>query len=261
MQNIVAEPSLGAAYAAPAPACYPETRIGAFDFYVATCTEPLGHGSADGQRACGDSWRGVTEDLFLFSQEDPMGQAAGQASLFGYARSSPSQAIDPAGLLTVHVWTPHDDGWGHASITLENGTHISWWPSAHGREGSYYPEQPYLYSASPNKYQSFYRDVELEGNRLPDFSIKIDGLDEDAIEKWWDTFRKANRWKTLSQNCSTVAATALRKGGARFPPQLVWTPEDVLRLTASIRRQAEIASPPTARQGLTIPPALNRTFQ
>ncbi len=76
---------------------YPETRIGAFDFYVATCTEPLGYGSADGQRACGDSWRGVTEDLFLFSQEDPM-RFLGGASLYGYARMNPAMASDPFGL-------------------------------------------------------------------------------------------------------------------------------------------------------------------
>ncbi len=77
---------------------YPETRIGAFDFYVATCTEPLGYGSADGQRACGDSWRGVTEDLFLFSQEDPIGFAGGQVNFFQYAAANPAYFADAYGL-------------------------------------------------------------------------------------------------------------------------------------------------------------------
>ena len=102
MQNIVAEPSLGTAYAAPAPACYPETRIGAFDFSAATCTEPLGYGSADGQRACGDSWPGMTEDLFLFSQEDPPHFQDG-LSLYAYVFSKPSMLRDPEGFCAWDV--------------------------------------------------------------------------------------------------------------------------------------------------------------
>ena len=97
MQNIVAEPSLGTAYAAPAPACYPETRIGAFDFSAATCTEPLGYGSADGQRACGDSWPGMTEDLFLFIQEDPKRWADSARNLYRMVENRPLDRIDPTG--------------------------------------------------------------------------------------------------------------------------------------------------------------------
>ena len=76
---------------------YPETRIGAFDFYVATCTEPLGYRSADGQRACGDSRRGVTEDLFLFSQEDPI-LFAGGMHFYRYGMNRPGTMTDPSGL-------------------------------------------------------------------------------------------------------------------------------------------------------------------
>ena len=77
---------------------YPETRIGAFDFYVATCTEPLWYGSADGQRACGDSWREVTEDLFLFIQEDPAGQQS-TWSPYAYVENRPLAFRDPSGAL------------------------------------------------------------------------------------------------------------------------------------------------------------------
>lgn len=92
----------------PAPACeadrlLPKTRIGAFDFYVGTCTEPLWCGSADVQRACGDSWRGVTEDLFLFSQEDPLGMVDG-VGLYRYVRMSPMAFNDPTGTASSCVF-------------------------------------------------------------------------------------------------------------------------------------------------------------
>ncbi len=92
-------------------ACYPETRIGAFDFSAATCTEPLGYGSADGQRACGDSWPGMTEDLFLFTQEDPVQDRwrefiVQQDSAYAYVWNAPTAFKDPMGLYTLGDGVP-----------------------------------------------------------------------------------------------------------------------------------------------------------
>lgn len=94
MQNIAAETSPEPGHAVPSPGCYAETRIGAFGFSAATCTEPLWSGSADAQRACGDSWRGVTEDLFLFTQEDPIASVMWR---YSYVENEPVSAKDPSG--------------------------------------------------------------------------------------------------------------------------------------------------------------------
>ena len=47
----------------------------------------------------------------------------------------------------------------------------------------------------------------------PDIVIDIKGLDEEAIQKWWDKFKDNNYWKTFSQNCSTTIAEGLEAGG------------------------------------------------
>ena len=56
----------------------------------------------------------------------------------------------------------------------------------------------------------------MENGVSPDFAIKITGLDEDAIQKWWDSFRSDpnNEWNVLLQNCSSIVADALAVGGA-----------------------------------------------
>ena len=92
------EPSAGAG----AVRSYPETRIGAFDFYVGTCTEPLWCGSADAQRACGNSWPRNAEGLCCFSQEDPI--RSSQPFVTGgylYVVSNPIRYRDPRGLWMV----------------------------------------------------------------------------------------------------------------------------------------------------------------
>lgn len=102
MQNAAAATSLGAVHAGPSPARYPETPIGALGLYAATCTEPLGYGSAGVQRACGDSWPELAEDLRLFSQEDPIGFDGG-LHLYNYAASDPLVFSDPSGLVSAGV--------------------------------------------------------------------------------------------------------------------------------------------------------------
>jgi hypothetical protein len=134
---------------------------------------------------------------------------------------------------TVNIWDYQGStvAWGHASVTLSDGTHLSWWPAPDRRERWVWPLGD-IYEVAPNKNQSFDRDVELEG-RQPDRQIKISGLNEAAIKKWWTGFKDSGeKWKSISQNCSTVSFLALSKGfSGTIPtnlfPNAAWTPADV----------------------------------
>ena len=159
-----------------------------------------------------------------------------------FCENNPEISFDQNGLLTVHIWDYRgkDVAWGHASITLDDGTHISWWPQAQGRNRK--KHFPMLYSVDANNPQTMQDDISMEG-QCQDKDIKIDGLDEQAIKDWWKEYQQNNKWKTLSQNCSTTVALALRAGGARVrlldwgkAHNIVWTPSDVDAFSEAINR-------------------------
>jgi len=152
-------------------------------------------------------------------------------------------------MLTVFIWDfrGKDVAWGHASV-LVNRTYMSWWPEGRNRLRS--KVHPNIYSAGPFRDRKFAEDVEAEGQQ-PDQSIELAGLDEGAIEDWWQSFGLTGdgvlyygpllNWETLTLNCSTVAAHALTVGGGKnFASwtkvwNVVWTPRDVLHYARAIQ--------------------------
>jgi RHS repeat-associated protein len=184
-----------------------------------------------------------------FLSIDPAGFSGSNPHSFNryaYANNNPLKFIDPDGRLSVHIWEYRGstEAWGHASITLENGTHISWWPSSDRKSPI---EGVPIYSAKPNDNQTYLKDVALEG-QSPDRTIRIMGLDEKAIQKWWDAYRdpkSGNEWSTFGPNCSTVAADALKAGGANeyaswwSSRNSFWTPENVKTFSESINKGLE----------------------
>ena len=182
-------------------------------------------------------------ELGRFPSRDPI-QA--DINLYRYCANNPVLLVDPSGLLEVYVWPPADGRYGHAAIKLDNGTYISWWPQSNNRNYGFlnwgYPFNSYSVPAIPNR--PFGNDVKDEGNNQPN-KTRIDGLDEGAIQKWWDTFRNdpSSRWCTASGNCSTTAADALKAGGADVDwPDIgkahnaIWTPNDVQKFADAIKR-------------------------
>jgi RHS repeat-associated protein len=190
-----------------------------------------------------NGFRDYVPGLGRYLESDPIGLAAAR-NTYGYAALNPLVNTDPNGLLVVHIWNylgsiGPNRAFGHASITLDDDTYISWWPS--NSRSPLIPGTP-LYSAPPFL-EGYEKDVLWEKGG-PNANIRISGLDEAAIEKWWNEFKGNHQWSTLSQNCSTTAVQALAAGGADFYSvlgggvpsfyNLVWTPSDVSSYANSV---------------------------
>lgn len=153
-------------------------------------------------------------------------------------------------MITVHVWQFRGkaEAWGHASMSV-GSAYVSWWPESPGAVPS--GIHPNIYKSSPYRNRSFRDDVRDEG-QMPDHNVVLNGLDEQAIVRWWaglglvwegrELAGPLQPWSTLDRNCSTVVAEGLRVGGGdRFSSwwdswNLVWTPADVLRYATEIER-------------------------
>ena len=175
-----------------------------------------------------------------YLRQDPLGVSGG-INTYAYTLNNPISNYDKDGLLTVHIWRYRgkSEAWGHTSMTLEDGTHISWWPS--GTRYDHKKLVPNIYTADPNDPQTFSDDVDME-KQEPDVQIEIDCLDESEIKDWWLSFKKSNKWKTLSQNCSTTVADGLKAGGAKVKGQdigascnIVWKPDDVEKFAKAVQ--------------------------
>jgi hypothetical protein len=152
-------------------------------------------------------------------------------------------------MITVYVWQYRgkNEAWGHASAQVDR-TYISWWPEQPGQVPS--KIHPNIYASHPYRNRTLAQDTAAE-EQAPDHTVQIDGLNETAIKDWWQSFGLTRDgveyqgplppWKTLSQNCSTVVATALRVGGGdKYATwwkswNVVWTPADTLAYAQSIQ--------------------------
>jgi len=145
--------------------------------------------------------------------------------------------------VTLNIWSfeGKNRAWGHASLTLSDGTYISWWP-----------KQPInMKNATQelaHRNRTFGDDVRGEDNKLPDIQIHITKLDEKAIKDWWLKFQSTYFHWSVSKNCSTVCAEALVAGGAYmwwyslFAPLRInttWTPSDVEVFANIIKQKLE----------------------
>src|SRR5262245_11546807 len=89
-------------------------------------------------------------------------------------------------MITVYIWTfrGKNVAWGHASMQV-GATYISWWPEKPGQVPS--KIHPQVYASHPFRNRTFLEDVRAE-QQMPDHTIQIDGLDENAIKDWWQNF-------------------------------------------------------------------------
>jgi len=110
--------------------------------------------------------------------------------------------------------------YGHIALQLSDGTYISYWPAEH--LGAF-DLGVYVYATTHT-----YREDYNEEHQTSSQTVKITGLDEAKIKKWWNNGKGHGKFGS-GNNCADIVTAALRQGG--FVPwtgNLIWsTPYDV----------------------------------
>jgi hypothetical protein len=165
-------------------------------------------------------------------------------------KSKSQQSQAPTTITTIYIWSYRalKEAVGHTSMTLSDGTHISWWPS--NTEVKQMPLGQLKYSAVGYPVKSLEEDIKYEEGHAPDHAICLGNLNEDAIRTWWQT-NYVNKdpkpkWEVSGQNCAKTVRDALEKGGAldrltaiekTFDSDILvyWTPNDILNLATLLQ--------------------------
>jgi hypothetical protein len=127
-------------------------------------------------------------------------------------------------------------------MTLKDGTYISWWPN---QAAGIIDQKRFvsdIYTAPAFTDRTFEKDKTDEGSRMPDYRVEVFSLDETKIKNWWSSYQASENWSSLSQNCSTTVAEALKVGGANVSwynamdaHNAIWAPSDVMDYAKSIK--------------------------
>ncbi|KAL3855434.1 hypothetical protein ACJMK2_014645 [Sinanodonta woodiana] len=158
--------------------------------------------------------------------------------------------------IDVHIWEFKGffESWGHASMTLSDGTHISWWPRG-GAEGK--SVKGNAVKAPPVRCMTLADDIQCENNDQPNtLTIRDFIIEEDPIKTWWQSFRKYENWRAFDQNCSTVVYKALCAGFAlryfetadktnKYEATAIWTPNKVKEFVEHLIKRISIPSAET----------------
>jgi len=109
---------------------------------------------------------------------------------------------------SVYVWENSPSDIGHASLQVSD-TYMSFWP-----HGAAYPKKDIKIGQTHDPhFPSQYRGDRRNEGRDYDAKIILNKLDEDAMLKHWDGFRKSpQRYNMLKYNCSTLVAVILEIG-------------------------------------------------
>ncbi|KAK3611767.1 hypothetical protein CHS0354_014117 [Potamilus streckersoni] len=134
-------------------------------------------------------------------------------SAFGGLRSVLVESSKRQMPIKVYIWNfqGFKEAWGHASMSLSDGTYISWWPSGGDERKSF---KGMAVKAPPVHDRTLDDDIQDEEDKQPDvIHIIPDGyINEEAIKEWWESFKVVEDWHAVNQNCSTVVYFALCNG-------------------------------------------------
>ena len=123
---------------------------------------------------------------------------------------------------TIYIWEAGIGIVGHGSMTLHDGTHISWWPKDDKLKSS---ARIHMKSVEAETASSYNQDTEWEGKTADRIiPIKKGKLDIATIKAWWMQFRDKRNYHLLGNNCCSVIYEALKRGGATKYASFPWNP-------------------------------------
>ncbi|VDI53153.1 Hypothetical predicted protein [Mytilus galloprovincialis] len=140
----------------------------------------------------------------------------------------------------IYIWAEGGGNVGHGSMTLSDGTHISWWP----KEDKAKSANQRWKSVEAEPATSYDQDEEWEG-KPADFIYEIPSgkLDEAAIKTWWNDFKTTNNYHIAFKNCCSAVYSALKKGGAEkiasFPMSPISTPANLKDYAEKLQKAAK----------------------
>lgn len=152
-------------------------------------------------------------------------------------------------MLKVHVWQPHENMVGHASLSF-GGNYVSFWP-----EDSAGKKDLKIKRSHPGEFMvALSEDIQAEGGRQP-ITVTIKNIDADKLEDFILELQRQNpRYQLAKYNCSNVVADCLHAACGKDPSfhpsahdygklgkvlgRGIWTPNEILRYARELAGQA-----------------------
>lgn len=152
-------------------------------------------------------------------------------------------------MLKVHVWLPHGNMVGHASLSFENN-YVSFWP-----EDSAGKKDLKIKRSHPGQFMTAMKeDIASEGGQLP-ITIKLKQFDGEKLSQFIaGLMSDTPRYQLARYNCSHVVAECLKvacEQDPSFQPTAqdygklgkilgrgIWTPGEVLRYARELANQS-----------------------
>lgn len=153
-------------------------------------------------------------------------------------------------MLKVHIWLPHENMVGHASLAFGRN-YISFWPE----DGAGKKDLKIKRSHPGAFVDALHEDIRSEGGRQP-ITVSIPEFNSDDLSKFIaDLISNAPRYQLARYNCSHVVAECLKVAcgkGPSFHPcaqdygrlgkvlgRGIWTPGEILRYARELAAQQQ----------------------
>lgn len=143
-------------------------------------------------------------------------------------------------MLKVHVWSPHGNMVGHASLSFGTN-YVSFWP-----EDSAGKKDLKIKTSHPGSFlNALHEDIKAEGDRQP-ISVTISNINTEKLSRFVaDLQSNTPRYQLARYNCSNVVAECLKVACEKDPSfrpsahdydklgkslgRGIWTPNEILR--------------------------------
>jgi len=143
-------------------------------------------------------------------------------------------------LLKVHVWLPHNNMVGHASLSFGTN-YVSFWP-----EDAAGKKDLKIKRSHPGSFMNaLHEDIQAEGDRQPT-TVTIPNINQENLSRFVaDLVSNTPRYQLAKYNCSNVVAECLKVACDKDPSfhptaqdygklgralgRGIWTPKEILR--------------------------------